>query len=838
MLTKPGRSPREPATEMEKVERQTIRIEESHVIGAPLRPDAETHFSRGNNRGQQRALQPPPPPDFTSPRSLRLLRRLREGEGAFVHQMRDSEQGQPDWYTPSYGRDSPLSRYTAAPTGSPSSDHRGNVHGGFPALSSDPSGKDQSTLGNRPFNVEGLPDSPNSSNPSRGIDNSASGSAWARGQAGGGAVIPQELPAQRHYLVIVNPKSGPGRSLEIFLHRVRPILAEADISHLLLVTERQNHAKEFIKSLNLKQWSGILVISGDGLLFEVYNGLMERPDWEQAVKIPIGIIPGGSGNGLARSISHTANEPYVSDPIVAATLGVAKGRISPLDLMLVETPKGALYSFLTVGWGIMADIDIESERLRAIGEIRFTLWAFWRVFNLRTYQGRISYLPATVPPKNGVPPSTASAAPKNPAPQTSNSSASNDRRPASVPANNGGLHRSQSAPEGYANLNQSQEELADGDNVLPAELEVVADSSMTRAPEPTVAETPLAPPDGFPSLDDPVPDDWTVEEGRFIIIYSSLQSHLGTNLFFAPEARLDDGVAWLLMIRGDATRLQLLTYFKAQEEGHHVDLPYVRLIPVRAFRLEAFANSTVTVDGELVRTKLPKQPSGGASSESGRVVSPASVVELEEMTKENFLRLGYSDRPIVLRGAARRWKAMAVFSFAFFRELYRNVSDSFKNNRDYCQFFKYKTEFEDLEDFLRMPDSRADLTDPEAKTWYVGWSNCDQRVAKVLREYYTRPEFLPQDSEASVIDWIFMGYSGNGATTHLDYVQRPSWQAQIRGSKTWTLVPPPECEEVCVRSLTVTVRPGDLVMLNTNRWYHGTWVEPGDLSITIGSEYD
>ncbi|CAN8002200.1 unnamed protein product [Ixodes hexagonus] len=218
--------------------------------------------------------------------------------------------------------------------------------------------------------------------------------------------------------------------------------------------------------------------------------------------------------------------------------------------------------------------------------------------------------------------------------------------------------------------------------------------------------------------------------------------------------------------------------------------------------------------------------------------TPTSVVELSEMTKEDFLRLGYSDKPIVLRGAARRWKAMTAFSFAFFRELYGNVSDSLRNNRDYCQFFKYKTEFEDLEEFLRMPDSRAELTDPDAKTWYVGWSNCDQRVARVLRQYYARPEFLPQDSEASVIDWIFMGYSGNGATTHLDYVQRPSWQAQIRGTKTWTLLPPPECEEVCVRSLTVTVRPGDLVMLNTNRWYHSTWVEPGDLSITIGSEYD
>lgn len=47
-------------------------------------------------------------------------------------------------------------------------------------------------------------------------------------------------------------------------------------------------------------------------------------------------------------------------------------------------------------------------------------------------------------------------------------------------------------------------------------------------------------------------------------------------------------------------------YFKAQEEGHHVDLPYVRLIPVRAFRLESFSNSTVTVDGELVRTKVSR----------------------------------------------------------------------------------------------------------------------------------------------------------------------------------------------------------------------------------------
>lgn len=39
---------------------------------------------------------------------------------------------------------------------------------------------------------------------------------------------------------------------------------------------------------------------------QVYNGLMARPDWKTAVQIPVGVIPGGSGNGLARALSHAA----------------------------------------------------------------------------------------------------------------------------------------------------------------------------------------------------------------------------------------------------------------------------------------------------------------------------------------------------------------------------------------------------------------------------------------------------------------------------------------------------------------------------------------------------
>ena len=37
---------------------------------------------------------------------------------------------------------------------------------------------------------------------------------------------------------------------------------------------------------------------------QVVNGLMEREDWREAIQIPLGILPGGSGNALSASIHH------------------------------------------------------------------------------------------------------------------------------------------------------------------------------------------------------------------------------------------------------------------------------------------------------------------------------------------------------------------------------------------------------------------------------------------------------------------------------------------------------------------------------------------------------
>ena len=69
-----------------------------------------------------------------------------------------------------------------------------------------------------------------------------------------------------------------------------------------------------------------------------------------------------------------------------------------MDIVRVETRNQILFSFLSVGWGLLADIDIESERLRAIGGQRFTVWSVARLIGLRTYKGKVSYLPCNKVP--------------------------------------------------------------------------------------------------------------------------------------------------------------------------------------------------------------------------------------------------------------------------------------------------------------------------------------------------------------------------------------------------------------------------------------------------------
>ena len=69
-----------------------------------------------------------------------------------------------------------------------------------------------------------------------------------------------------------------------------------------------------------------------------------------------------------------------------ASLRAVRCATSPMKLVCVELAGRTIYSFLSAGWGFISDVDIESEKLRWMGDTRFSLWSFHRLAHLKVYR--------------------------------------------------------------------------------------------------------------------------------------------------------------------------------------------------------------------------------------------------------------------------------------------------------------------------------------------------------------------------------------------------------------------------------------------------------------------
>jgi YegS/Rv2252/BmrU family lipid kinase len=106
-----------------------------------------------------------------------------------------------------------------------------------------------------------------------------------------------------HIVVIINPISGPKRR-GTGTHRVEVAertLARLGVKGEVRVTERGGHAHEL--SLEAAASGADLVIGwgGDGTINEVARALVQHGD-AGVPTAALGIVPGGSGNGLAREL--------------------------------------------------------------------------------------------------------------------------------------------------------------------------------------------------------------------------------------------------------------------------------------------------------------------------------------------------------------------------------------------------------------------------------------------------------------------------------------------------------------------------------------------------------
>lgn len=99
---------------------------------------------------------------------------------------------------------------------------------------------------------------------------------------------------------IVNPIAAGGRGKKVW-SKIEPVLRQRDISYTIHYTERRGHAvslaKTVIKDTRVK---AVVAVGGDGTVHEVAQELVGK-------NCPLGFIPCGSGNDLARALDIPIN---------------------------------------------------------------------------------------------------------------------------------------------------------------------------------------------------------------------------------------------------------------------------------------------------------------------------------------------------------------------------------------------------------------------------------------------------------------------------------------------------------------------------------------------------
>lgn len=193
-------------------------------------------------------------------------------------------------------------------------------------------------------------------------------------------------------LVILNPRSGRGRSSKVFHGMVEPIFKLAGFKMEVVKTTCAGHAKKLASTVDFSTCpDGIICVGGDGIVNEVLNGLLIRDNQKEAISIPIGIIPAGSDNSLVWTVLG------VRDPVSAA-LSIVKGGLTPTDVFAVEwIQTGVIHFGMTVSYfGFVSDVlELSEKYQKRFGPLRYFVAGFLKFMCLPKYSFEVEYLPAS-----------------------------------------------------------------------------------------------------------------------------------------------------------------------------------------------------------------------------------------------------------------------------------------------------------------------------------------------------------------------------------------------------------------------------------------------------------
>ncbi|MGN0213725.1 MAG: diacylglycerol/lipid kinase family protein [Muribaculaceae bacterium] len=170
---------------------------------------------------------------------------------------------------------------------------------------------------------------------------------------------------KKKILIIINPISGSA-------HReYMPVIVENNLdkelfSHVVRFTQGPGHATQLAKAAIEQGFYGVIAIGGDGTINETASALINS-------QVALGIVPCGSGNGLARHL----NIPIVPERALKI---INENHIEDLDYCTVND----VPFFCTCGVGFDAAVSEKFSQAKKRGPLSYAKNAILEYLNYRS----------------------------------------------------------------------------------------------------------------------------------------------------------------------------------------------------------------------------------------------------------------------------------------------------------------------------------------------------------------------------------------------------------------------------------------------------------------------
>ena len=176
---------------------------------------------------------------------------------------------------------------------------------------------------------------------------------------------------QRNFIVFINPISGTRNKKEIRLF-IEKKLSELNFSYQILLTD-ENGKYSFLKEkIERENITDVIICGGDGTVNQITAYLQKSP-------VNVGIIPLGSGNGLA----FTAGIP--KDPKKALYI-ILNGKASFVDAFMINDH----YSCHLCGLGFDAQVSHDFARQAKRGPSTYIKQTIKNFFKAKPYSFKVT----------------------------------------------------------------------------------------------------------------------------------------------------------------------------------------------------------------------------------------------------------------------------------------------------------------------------------------------------------------------------------------------------------------------------------------------------------------